>query len=96
MCTDVVIAAHAMRENHYATLVHNSEISQVSVLQDKHNASFNPIRLGQSYLNPSTKLLIFLGKLLCLSQFLHFAYVNYPIITHFDMENDRYGRKSSF
>ena len=38
-CTDVVIAAHAMRENHYATLVHNSEISQVSVLQDKHTAS---------------------------------------------------------
>ena len=24
-CTDVVIAAHAMRENHYATLVHSFE-----------------------------------------------------------------------
>ena len=30
LCTDVVIAAHATRENHYAILVHNSEISQVS------------------------------------------------------------------
>lgn len=73
-----------MRENHYATLVHNSEISQVSVLQDKHNASFNPIRLGKSCLNPSTKLLFFLGYLLCLSLFLHFAHVNYPIITQFN------------
>jgi len=42
------------------------------------------------------KITNFLGKLLCLSQFLYFAYVNYPIFTQYDMENDRYGRKSSF
>ena len=40
--------------------------------------------LGKSCLNPSTKLLFFLGYLLCLSLFLHFAHVNYPIITQFN------------
>lgn len=33
LCTDVVITAHAQRENHYATLVHNSEISQIYIVQ---------------------------------------------------------------
>lgn len=37
--TDMVIAAHAMRENHYAFSRTKSEISYVSNLQDKHNAS---------------------------------------------------------
>ena len=45
-CTNVVIAAHAMRENHYAILVFTYEISQVSKLQDKHNASFNSYVFG--------------------------------------------------
>lgn len=36
----MVIAAHAERENHYAFSRTKSEISYVSNLQDKHNASF--------------------------------------------------------
>ena len=35
----MVIAAHAERENHYAFSRTKSEISYVSNLQDKHNAS---------------------------------------------------------
>ena len=37
--TNVVIAAHAKRENHYAILVLYLKVSQVFNSQDKHNTS---------------------------------------------------------
>lgn len=47
-----------MRESHYAILVHNSEISQVSVLQDEHNASWkNMSRRAEAH--SSVKITIF-------------------------------------
>ena len=42
--TDMVIAAHAMREKHYAILVLKLKVSYVSNPQDKHNASFMSIK----------------------------------------------------
>ncbi len=47
-CTDVVIAAHAVRENHYAILVHSLKVSQVFKLQDAHNASSMNMSWGES------------------------------------------------
>jgi hypothetical protein len=44
-----------LRENRYAVLVHNSEISQVSALQDEHTAS-NYQHVGiEKRLNPNCK-----------------------------------------
>lgn len=47
-----------MRESHYAILVHNSEIFQVSVLQDEHNASWK-ICLNEPKPIPRPKLRLF-------------------------------------
>ncbi len=53
----MVIAAHAERENHYAFSRTKSEISYVSNLQDKHNASY-----FLKYLNPAAERFLSLGK----------------------------------
>ena len=52
----MVIAAHAMRENHYAFLVLNLKVSYVPKSQDKHNASSFFVCPGRSYLNPIAKI----------------------------------------
>lgn len=72
-----------MRENHYAILAH-LKISYVFNNKISITLLLFLVCLGKSCLNPSTKLLFFLGYLLCLSLFLHFAHVNYPIITQFN------------
>ena len=72
-----------MRENHYVILAH-LKISYVFNNKISITLLLFLVCLGKSCLNPSTKLLFFLGYLLCLSLFLHFAHVNYPIITQFN------------
>ena len=45
-----------MRENHYAILVCNCEISYVSNSQDKHNASSNSNMSWREWLSPNAKI----------------------------------------
>lgn len=56
-CTDVVIAAHAMRENHYATLVHSFE-NFLRSQNYKISIRFFFINMSQKgRLNPNAKVI---------------------------------------
>ena len=60
------------RENHYAIPCTKSEISYVSNLQDKHNASFFPVCFEKSCLYPTTKVGNFSDNLLSSNAFIYF------------------------